>query len=156
MVSTEMGAWVEKKFSKRGVGERWSMTRRGVSGRGEAVVAGEATRRHRVGYVGAVRGPCPPPGRCRSGPARPRVVRCVVRTRADALLARGARASLSASAPEASLEYAHSWALRVTTDASSSGGLSVIRRLAASAPLTARGRPLTRGCVRRPSRLASG
>ena len=69
------------------------MRRRGVGGRGGAVVAGEATRRHRVGYVGAVRGLCPPPGRCRSGAARPRVVRCVVRSRADALLARGVRAA---------------------------------------------------------------
>ena len=51
--------------------------------------------------------------------------RCVVRTRADALLARGARASSSASAPEASLKYTHSWAIRVATDASSSGGLSI-------------------------------
>ena len=49
----------------------------------------------------------------------------VVRTRADALLARGARASSSASAPEASLKYTHSWAIRVATDASSSGGLSI-------------------------------
>ena len=42
-----------------------------------------------------------------------------------ALLARGARASSSASAPEASLKYTHSWAIRVATDASSSGGLSI-------------------------------
>ena len=45
--------------------------------------------------------------------------------RAYALLARGACASSSTSALEASLKYTQPWALRVTTDASSSGGLSI-------------------------------
>ena len=67
----------------RGFGEQGEggVRHRGVGGRGgaatcTAIARGRGQRRHRVGYVRAVRGPCPPPGRRKFGVALRRVVLC--------------------------------------------------------------------------------
>ena len=75
--------WWWKVLESRG---RGGVRHGGVGGRGGAAIASQATctaiarglgkRRHRVGYVRAVQGLCPPPGRSRVGVVHRGVMLC--------------------------------------------------------------------------------